>query len=424
MDCADSDCHSELSARGQVETVQSITSLSTTLCTKVDTQTQEIKQKLDAHHQSILAMHTNQERKIVSTLKAQHSSQSKQNADANRKLLSRLSSASLEVIARQKELRRLAKQNSRHNLTVDKRVELSTQTATRQHENTKESISILTSEIMQLRKSLGIRAPQPIQYHRNILFFGEHRDMIMAYLLPLQSDLDVALESLIVDHGQEISVDHVHWLQMEFRRLIASAAQESATRFPESTATSIDEWCYPLESNSSSSKMSVEQQLQRPYSGHQEESLHANRTAVMPRSHVTSSNQMWSTNTPSGDVYISLPPAQSAGGHDQTGTEVGLSCMITQNRSTFAVNARFRRVSDGTSQPKVQTQLSVFNRVEGVYDVYWQLFRRGTIAEIDFAYRNGTISPFHVDEQGSNYYFNVCNSVILPVASSEFGALC
>ncbi|RYN57529.1 hypothetical protein AA0118_g7653 [Alternaria tenuissima] len=398
---------SELSACGQVETVQSITSLSTTLCTKLDTRTQEIKQNLDAHHQSILAIHTNEEQKIVSTLKAQHSSQSKQNADANRKLLSRLSSASLEVIARQKELRRLAKQNSRHNLTVDKRVELSTQTATRQHENTKESISILTSEIMQLRKSLGIRAPQPIQYHRNILFFGEHRDMIIAYLLPLQSDLDVAIESLIVDHGQEISVNHVHWLQMEFRRLIASAAQESATRFPESTATPIDEWHYPIELNSSSSKIGVEQQLKRPHSGHQDESLDTKRRAVMPRSHISSSNQMWSTNTPSGDIHISIPPARSDGGHDQTGTEVGLSCMITQNRSTFAVNARFRRVLDGTSQPNVQTQLSVFNKVEGLDDVYWQLFHHGTIAEIDFAYRHGTISPFHVDNQGFNYYFNV-----------------
>ncbi|CAN9410573.1 unnamed protein product [Alternaria alternata] len=231
--------------------------------------------------------------------------------------------------------------------------------------------------------------------------------LLSAYLLPLQSDLDVAIESLIVDHGQEISVNHVHWLQMEFRRLIASAAQESATRFPESTATPIDEWHYPIELNSSSSKIGVEQQLKRPHSGHQDESLDTKRRAVMPRSHISSSNQMWSTNTPSGDIHISIPPARSDGGHDQTGTEVGLSCMITQNRSTFAVNARFRRVSDGTSQPNVQTQLSVFNKVEGLDDVYWQLFHHGTIAEIDFAYRHGTISPFHVDNQGFNYYFNV-----------------
>jgi hypothetical protein len=98
--------------------------------------------------------------------------------------------------------------------------------------------------------------------------------------------------------------------------------------------------------------------------------------------------------------------------------------MITQNRSTFAVNARFRRVSDGTSQPNVQTQLSVFNKVEGLDDVYWQLFHHGTIAEIDFAYRHGTISPFHVDNQGFNYYFNVCNSIIFPVAIIKLEASC
>jgi hypothetical protein len=351
-------------------------------------------------------MHTNQQQKIISTLNAQHSSQSKQSAMHQQQIMSRLSSASLEVIARQKELRRLAKQNRHQSSSVGKSVAFATQTSLKQHEQTRASISTLISEIKQLKVSLGLESAQPTQYDRNIFFYGEHSNMIMAYLLPLQSDLEYALESLMNDHSQEISVSHVQWLQTEFRRLIASAAQESATRYPGSTARSTDQWSYPLEPDSSS-QIYVERNLKRSAPCHQENNQPKRRGAIVPQSSVRPANQLWSVETPSGSIHLSIPPAKSARTHDQIGEQVCLSCMITQNRSTFAVNTQFRRVSNETSQPKVHTQLSVFTRVEDVSDVYMRLFDRGTITEIDFAYRNGTISPFHVDDVGSNYYFRV-----------------
>jgi hypothetical protein len=356
-------------------------------------------------------MHTNQQQKIISMLNAQHSSQSEKSADHQRQIMSRLSSASLEVIARQKGLQHLARQNCRQGSCIGKKVALVTHTSKTQHEQTRACISALTSEIKQLKVSLGLDSEQLTRYDRNIIFFGERSDMILAYLLPLQNDLEYALESLKNDHNQEISVSHAQWLQTEFRRLIASAAQESASRFPDSTARSIDLWSYPLESDSLS-KMEIERKRKLSATGHQEDNRLTKRSAVIPRSYVRSSNQVWSMSTPSGDVHLSIPPAHTASNQDQAGVEVGLSCMITQNRSTFAINARFCRVSSEVSQPKVHTQLSVFTKVTDVSDIYWRLFERGTIAEIDFAYRNGTISPFHVDEEGSNYYFRVCTFLI------------
>jgi hypothetical protein len=417
-----------------------ITHVSGAISTILDTQRRE----MNDHYYGILAMHTNQQQKILTTLNAQNNTQSREGAARQHQIMTRLSYASHEVIAQQKQLRRLAKQNLHQGSSLTEKVVLAAHKSTYQHSQTRASIATLTSEIKQIKVSLGLEPVHSTQRNhayqsrgqrdRGILFFGEHSDMIMAYLLPLQMDLESALERLVNDHSHEISVGHVHWLQSEFRRLIASAAQESATRFQGSTASSIDQWSYVTKSKQGSDILAEVSGKVRPSSGSPSKLYSAKRKAptilpgedskarrsgtpnrmqlqkkraMVPRAYPRSSNHTWSMETPSGHIHFSLPPPDFADGQPRVVDEVGLSCMITQNRSTFAVNAQFRRVPSQTSEPEVHTQLSVFNTVENMSGVYRHLFDSGSIAAIDFAYRDGTISPFHVDGTGSNYYFQV-----------------
>lgn len=378
--------------------------LSGTLNKSLDAQNERINAKLQAHHDKVLALQSNQERSLRSVLDTQHGIQRKESASHQQAMISRLSSAGLEVIAHQKEMRRLAKQNCRYGSSLKKDMARSIKLSAKQHDQTKETISVLTSEIKQLRVSMGLGPSAEISYDRNILFFGQHSGMIMAYLLPLQNDLDEALENLMNRHSRDFSVDHAYWLQREFRRLVASAAQENATRFSESTARSIDQWSYPVQANNKTDLISGQKRKTSDL-WHDSGRLSSKKPATMTRqSRIRHSNQLWSLETPSGTVHISLPPARPGQEEVGNGSEAGLSWTITQNRSAFAVNAHFRYLAD---KPKVQTQLSVFTRVENVSMLYWRLFNTGTISEIDFAYRNGTISPFHVDDTGSNYYLEV-----------------
>jgi hypothetical protein len=445
------DCESELSTRGRTEiellvrqclhqVEYRITQVSGAISTNLDDQSRT----MNAHYYGILAIHTNEQQKILTTLNAQSNTQSREGAARQRQIMTRLSCASHEVIAQQKQLRHLAKQNLHQGSSLTARVALAAQNSTYQHSQTEASIATLTSEIKQLKVSLGLEPMHSIygnhthqhrgQQDRGILFFGEHSEMIMAYLLPLQFDLESTLERLVNDHSHEISVAHVHWLQSEFRRLIASAAQESAGRFQGSTASSIDQWSYVTKSNQGSGIFpevsgKVHSSLEPPrklYSAKRKapsilsgESSKVRRSgapdrvqlqkkrAVAPRAYSRNSNHTWSMETPSGHIHFSLPPPDFAHSQPRVADEVGLSCMVTQNRSTFAVNAQFRHVPGQTSEPEVQTRLSVFNTVENMSEVYRHLFGKGSISAIDFAYRDGTISPFHVDGTGSNYYFQV-----------------
>ena len=71
---------------------------------------------------------------------------------------------------------------------------------------------------------------------------------------------------------------------------------------------------------------------------------------------------------------------------------------------SLVVHARFLRNLSYASQPRLYAQLNAFTQVTyaGQYGAYLELLKLGTVAEIDNALREGTISPFHVDEYGDS----------------------
>lgn len=68
------------------------------------------------------------------------------------------------------------------------------------------------------------------------------------------------------------------------------------------------------------------------------------------------------------------------------------------------VQARFLRDLSYASQPRLHAQLNIFTQVknEDCMRNHHEIFAFGTMAEIDDALREGTISPFLVDDNGHN----------------------
>jgi hypothetical protein len=140
---------------------------------------------------------------------------------------------------------RLAMPNYQQSTVVAKKVDTASRASSVHHRRTRDMVGTLTAKVQRLQVLLGSGPMRHRQSGRDLSFFGEHSDMILAHLLPLQGDLDRALDSMIAEYSQDVSTHDINWLQSEFRHLVDSTAQERAARHPESTAHAFDQWSYP-----------------------------------------------------------------------------------------------------------------------------------------------------------------------------------
>lgn len=79
---------------------------------------------------------------------------------------------------------------------------------------------------------------------REIVFVGERREKMLTPLFLLKDHMHRALLHILSNLADQVSQEHVYWLQSEFENLIASATQEVAALSQASTASSFDQWKY------------------------------------------------------------------------------------------------------------------------------------------------------------------------------------
>jgi hypothetical protein len=252
------------------------------------------------------------------------------------------------------------------------------------------------------------------QSRRDIFFLGENQDKIVARLLYLEQDVYGAIDHLISRHGSCILVRHAEWLRSEYRHLVGSAAQEQALRYPNSTARPFDRWFYHedtvgLRNNTRDFTTPSSRDATTPISSktcasNKEDSQ---RQVGWPKTRRNQSNRLYSIPTSSGYMQISMPATKYSSEDSQSSQEVGFSVNVVQNGSTVQVHARFLRYLTSAFQPRIYAQLNVSTVIVKNSEIHSNLFRIGSLAEIDIAIRDGTISPFHVDIYGDN----VCSYV-------------
>jgi hypothetical protein len=360
-------------------------------------QAEDLSTRLDSHHQDELALHGAHQQALTSTLHANH-------CESQQALVS-IQRTQVDVLNHQHASRRIATRTQKQTSSILRKLSSVDGSITAASTISTASLDTISADLKKLL-SLNDDTARIQRSGREILFLGDHRDMIMAYLSPLQHDLHFAVRSLVSQHGEDISSDDADWLVSEFKRLVGSAAQETAAQYTESTAKAFDQWFYPED------VVGYRKPMTRKLTASELPDFHDmhdrdghTRSDLCSRKRSKRSNRTWSISMPSGDMFISLPADDEL----QDVKEVGLRCNFTQNNSAFELRARFLRSVASASQPTICAQLNVFIQVRE--NANWEdLFRRGTISQLDTMLRKGTLSPFFLNHHGQNLclYVSTC----------------
>jgi hypothetical protein len=352
-------------------------------------QVEDLSAKLDAQHQDELALQRAHKQVIISTLHANYSS--------NQQALVSIHRTQADALNNQHASRHIATRTQKQTSLILRTVNRADERAIAASTRTAASLNTITADLKQLL-SLNDNSARIQRSGREITFLGDHQDMIMAYLSPLQHDIQSAIKSLMLQHGEDISSDSGEWLVSEFKQLVGSAAQETAAQYTDSTAKPFDQWFYPddvVGYRRPKTRKGTAYRSPDIYDVHENDGH--TRSDLWSRKRSKQSNRTWSISMPSGDVVVSLPTYRDPRDLE----EVSLRCNLTQNNSTIEIHARFRRSMASASEPTICAQLHVFTEVK--FEPDWDnLFEYGEISELDSALRNGTISPFFVNDYGDN----------------------
>ena len=242
------------------------------------------------------------------------------------------------------------------------------------------------------------RIPRADRWMKNIFFFGERRDMIMAYLLLVKPHLEAAFRNLLIDGIDRFPPHYVDWLRYEFDHLVASAAQEEATRHRGTSATSFDRWHYSEETMPHHSRVSGRAIEESNTISDTPEADYANLYLSAP---VIAGQRAYTQTTPFGSLRIQSPRRAVKAKFKRPNNEASFTFTCGIGQSVHAIHAHFLRNAANASNPGLCAQLSVFTLAESETH-YNQLFASAGVEEIDDALRRGVISPYEINREGRN----------------------
>ncbi|KAH8716744.1 hypothetical protein GQ44DRAFT_829784 [Phaeosphaeriaceae sp. PMI808] len=318
-------------------------------------------------------------RKMSSTLQEYHQDAIRKHDDYQ-KVSAAVQATQAEVVARQAQIARTLEETQKK--------------AAEEHKKTRKIICA------KLGKPLYERRKKCLASERNISFFGERRDMIVAYLLLAKTQLEILTRQLLLCPGDRMSARHVGWLQSEIEHLVVSATHE-ASKHSEQTCKSLDRWCYSENTVNPSTA----------YENHTTEDLPSNTYGAEAETKVQVTrathrrgrrDQKTLTHvTPFGHLRVYIP-SHVAPSHDTPpSNEVGFTFTCGIGQSIHVIIGQFFRQPAYDASPPLCAQLNVFTLVESE-EHYNQLFADGSIEEVDVALRQGVISPYHINREGRN----------------------
>jgi hypothetical protein len=390
---------SELSALGVAETQASVQQSFRQVGLDIGDLFRVHESKLEARHQDVLATNTHHQQTLISKLDTnrQHLSAKQDN---HQQILTSVRRTQLDVLDRQDTVMRVTTRTQKQMCTMMQKVTRADTRASRVSKTIMDSLDNISNDIKQLQLSKkSSRKAQ--QSGRDIFFLGPRQDQILAYLLPMQDDLDFAIDYIISQQSDEVLPSDAEWLRSEFKHLVGSAAQEKALQYPDSTATPLDQWSYPQDTVGFMNSTTRERMAYGSWESEVPRKKDARLRPEWLRNRPRQPQQVRSVPTASGSMKISLPERRISTTDPQGTGEVGVCYTIKQNRSSFEIRARFLRDLTYASRPRLYAQLNIFVEIDNNY-FYSRLFANGTMAEVDDALRKGIISPFHIDKYGDS----------------------
>ncbi|KAH8704622.1 hypothetical protein GQ44DRAFT_508213 [Phaeosphaeriaceae sp. PMI808] len=417
----------ELSALGHTRIEGTVRDCFDQISLQFDDLSKAITDKLDSQYQDRIARHGHYQQNIVSVCDVNHAKQMSKsddhqtalfskldtnqrqvmaNNEAHKRAFSTMQRTQANVLSRQDTANRVARRTQKQTHSIIQKLNNADVRAAKENKKINASLDSITTNMKMLMSSTS-SSVRMRQNGREIFFYGERPDKIMAYLLPLQDNLELAIDCLITEHGKDISISHVEWLRSEFDHLVASASQEKAAQHPHSSATPFDDWIYPDFTNGPPKEGRMNQTRDETQNSKDVAEIGlGDRTRLRNRKHSRKTDRRWSIETPSGDIVISLPYPRKATRNLQGFEEVGFSFKAELASTAFTIQSRFLRNLSYASQPKICAELNIFTEgPEFEVKNAIKLCEYGTLEDLYFALRTGDVSPFYISHTGFNALF-------------------
>ncbi|KAI4652122.1 hypothetical protein J4E93_002319 [Alternaria ventricosa] len=354
-----------------------------------------VKYVLD--ERKIIKMFNNLERSKTLLANSLHVANRQRSDDQHLELLQRHDTNQATLIQGQELLGRMSVHHYQETKRASKILTITHQEQVNEHQKTREVLSEKIGDAIAAEFE-KYRIPRTQRWMRNIFFFGERRDMIMAYLLLVKPHLEAAFRNLLTDGIERFPPHYVDWLRYEFEQLVASASQEEATRHRGSSAASFDRWHYSEETMPHHSRVSGRAIEESNTSSDTPEADYANLYLSAP---VIAGQRAYTQTTPFGSLRIQSPRRAVKAKFKRPNNEASFTFTCGIGQSVHAIHAHFLRNAASAPNPGLCAQLSVFTLAESETH-YNKLFASAGVEEIDDALRKGVISPYEINREGRN----------------------
>ncbi|KAH8732706.1 hypothetical protein GQ44DRAFT_639238 [Phaeosphaeriaceae sp. PMI808] len=323
--------------------------------TQVGSLAQQLTSSLDTHHQSLSETLSNHEKQRLA------------NAEKSQLRISNLQHNQTNILSRQESLARVSKRTEKQTAFLSRQVQEAQRCSAKEHRNTRDLPS------------------------SKVYFFGELLDMIMTYLLPVREEVDTLANHVLANFQDRVDIQDMFAIRDEFRRLLASASQEEATRYPMSTATSFDEWHFP-----NGSFRSTKSTIENDKRNGMRESVNG-LEAAKPKM------QTLTIETASSTFQLIIPRKENIKNGVQKTCDLRLS--VTSRSEPFVwVDVQFTQSLLRRSRSQICTHLNVHTLATSSQDDILERVLEDDISIKDFdcMIRQGVFSPYHVNSSGVN----------------------
>lgn len=261
-------------------------------------------------------------------------------------------------------------------------------------------IDTLSSKLDDMRPTMPKETVTAELSDRVISFIGESRELLWTPLLLVRDKFRWAVLEVLSHQTEHVSPHLLYWLQSEYDNLISSTAQEVAALSPRSTATSFDRWDYyeAVFSGRGLRIGAVGPGESRQIGGHA--GAHIKDTdGKTPQKSSLGACTSFSFHLAIGHLRLTLSHSLNLVNAINNREDVRFFFTPSVDICNTAIAARFTKIPGVRCEPRLYAQLNTFTLVEDIGPTF-ALMNEGSLGEIDAAFRNGTISPYHVDQLG------------------------
>lgn len=267
----------------------------------------------------------------------------------------------------------------------------------KQHESLLRQMKRDASFIVDRLENLSVPTPhRPAKRESNRIIFlrGADRETALTSLLLMKEHVRRASVRNDAYTKRKISQQDMHMVLSEFNHLVSSALQETAAQHPDSTATSLDQWCYAGLPDFSLLTESM------AYGTYSESDYTSTSTgSVDERVNLTRRSRYWDHKTKMGTLVFVIAKKLNKNTQEHDSIESQVTFIPNTMISPVVARLRFTHADMPNLDLKLCTQLNFFRIVQDT-DVHEYLYTRGSIEDIDTAYREHRITPYDTSECG------------------------